>query len=444
MSSENFDKKKLFIKNLNFKTTESSLSSILQNYGRIKHVKILKDKVTKKPKGMGFIEFDSEEDAALILSNCQNMIVEGRTITLAYAKEKSETKELKQITPQVISIPKTNSTDKQLSKDTIKIYNIPKNLPLSKLKQMIKELLQDYQVINIHIIHKGKGNFAFVTFASEEEQLKAINQFNNYSWNGLVLNVKKANEKQPKMNNVEPKPISVQHPQPTNLNGINHPQTAPSQPQKISLQPKVINLILFKPRIQPVRVQSNNKNNNINNNSNNQLKYSQYLSQIYSMTNKSNATVLFDSSIQNWEKGISEFDSIIFNKSKLVFLIQTDNDIVFGGFISSKISTIGTKDNNYQRIKDRNAFVFTFKDGNVLKYEIKKESSDYAFCLYEKNHSNLFQIGGDITVIKSGKVLTTNEIKQEAFDYHGTQKSLIGKIGKNAFKTKSFVVLQLN
>ena len=36
----------------------------------------------------------------------------------------------------------------------------------------------------------------------------------------------------------------------------------------------------------------------------------------------------FDSSIQNWGKGISEFDSIIFNKSKLVFLIQTDNDIV--------------------------------------------------------------------------------------------------------------------
>ena len=89
--------------------------------------------------------------------------------------------------------------------------------------------------------------------------------------------------------------------------------------------------------------------------------------QIENWTHLKMKDVVFDSNIHNWEEDESEFDKLILNKSNLIFLIETDENIKFGGFISSKI------DKYYPYfISDENAFVFTFKDNKPMKFNIKK------------------------------------------------------------------------
>ena len=91
--------------------------------------------------------------------------------------------------------------------------------------------------------------------------------------------------------------------------------------------------------------------------------------------------VAFDSNIHNWKEDESEFYYLILNKQNLIFLIETDDNIKFGGFISSKI------DKYYPPyfVYDEKAFVFTFKDNKPMKFNIKKDwRKDHAFYLYKK------------------------------------------------------------
>ena len=127
--------------------------------------------------------------------------------------------------------------------------------------------------------------------------------------------------------------------------------------------------------------------------------------------------IVFDSNIHNWKKDESEFDDLILNKQNLLFLIETDDNIKFGGFISSKI------DGYYNYISDENAFVFTFKDNNPMKFDIEKDKKDQAFFLYEK--SSIYQN------------------KYSSFDYQGVENALTGRTGISCFSPKRILVIQM-
>ena len=47
--------------------------------------------------------------------------------------------------------------------------------------------------------------------------------------------------------------------------------------------------------------------------------------------------VIFDSEINSWGRYHSDFDSIVFGKDKLIFLIEDEEGNVFGGYINSKM-----------------------------------------------------------------------------------------------------------
>ena len=79
--------------------------------------------------------------------------------------------------------------------------------------------------------------------------------------------------------------------------------------------------------------------------------------QIEEITQKKMKRIIFDSKIHNWKIGKSEFDKKIWNKENLVFLIETDKNILFGGFISSKIDKIYIeKPTEYKSIKNEKHF----------------------------------------------------------------------------------------
>ena len=149
--------------------------------------------------------------------------------------------------------------------------------------------------------------------------------------------------------------------------------------------------------------------------------------------------IIFDSNIHNWKRYQSEFKYLIWCKENLLFLIETEDNIKFGGFISSKIDKY-----HPIPISDENAFVFTFKDNKPMKFNIKKDRKDRAFKLFEKSDDRLFLIGnGDIRIYKQNVLSSINQDIYSSFDYQGIENALIGKTGYGCFSPKRFLVIQM-
>ncbi len=80
------NEKILFVKNLNFSSTEDSLKAHFTNAKtNIKSVKIAKN--NNLSKGFGFIEFSSNEDVQWCLKNMQNSILEDHSLQLSVSKK---------------------------------------------------------------------------------------------------------------------------------------------------------------------------------------------------------------------------------------------------------------------------------------------------------------------------------------------------------------------
>ena len=59
--------------------------------------------------------------------------------------------------------------------------------------------------------------------------------------------------------------------------------------------------------------------------------------QIEKWCNLKCSNIVFDSEIHNWKENESEFDTKIFGKEKLTFLIEDNENNLFGAFVSKKI-----------------------------------------------------------------------------------------------------------
>ena len=151
--------------------------------------------------------------------------------------------------------------------------------------------------------------------------------------------------------------------------------------------------------------------------------------------------VIFDTSIDNWTRGNSNFSQKVFGKTNLAFIIQDEKLNEFGCYVKSEINKTDSK------IIDTNAFVFSLHSHGRLqhptRFEMKNKSGEI-FCLYnDENPSWLFGIGNsylfDIGVSKKG--INADHCVQSSFDYRGYSNVLIGE---KKFIPKRIVVIQLN
>lgn len=79
--------KELFVKNLSYQSTEDSVFEAFSKYGTVVNVKLLTDKFTGKPKGIGFVEFETRADAKKALDGVD---VDGRTAQCAFSNNKEK------------------------------------------------------------------------------------------------------------------------------------------------------------------------------------------------------------------------------------------------------------------------------------------------------------------------------------------------------------------
>jgi RNA recognition motif-containing protein len=78
----------LFVKGINYEATEDDLKETFEKYGEVTSCKILKDKETKKSKGIGFVNYADKKSAVCALNDADNLICKGRNLQVRFAEDK--------------------------------------------------------------------------------------------------------------------------------------------------------------------------------------------------------------------------------------------------------------------------------------------------------------------------------------------------------------------
>eukprot|EP00126_Sphaerothecum_destruens_P002222 Sdes_comp15661_c0_seq1m4677 len=96
-TQDQIDSTFLFVKNLNFQTTEESLLNTFKKLGKVARVTVAKKKDRKDPSklismGFGFLEFKNYQDAMDLLKCAQNVVLDNHKLELKLSDKTSSTK----------------------------------------------------------------------------------------------------------------------------------------------------------------------------------------------------------------------------------------------------------------------------------------------------------------------------------------------------------------
>jgi RNA recognition motif-containing protein len=81
--------KRLYIGNINFKATEADLEDLFSQAGQVVSTRLITDRLTGKPRGFGFVEMSTEEEAekAISLFNGNNFMERELVVNEARPRE---------------------------------------------------------------------------------------------------------------------------------------------------------------------------------------------------------------------------------------------------------------------------------------------------------------------------------------------------------------------
>ncbi|MDQ3008732.1 MAG: RNA-binding protein [bacterium] len=77
---------KLFVGNLPFNTTEQELQELFAQFGEIVEIKLITDRMTGRSKGIAFVEFASEDQAAQAIEGTNGTQMQGRDLVVNVAR----------------------------------------------------------------------------------------------------------------------------------------------------------------------------------------------------------------------------------------------------------------------------------------------------------------------------------------------------------------------
>jgi RNA recognition motif-containing protein len=77
---------KLFIGNLSFKATEANLEELFSQAGQVVSTRVITDRETGRPRGFGFVEMASKEEADRAIQMFNNYSLVGRAIAVNEAR----------------------------------------------------------------------------------------------------------------------------------------------------------------------------------------------------------------------------------------------------------------------------------------------------------------------------------------------------------------------
>jgi len=84
---------KIYVGNLPYSVTDSSLKSNFAEFGSVSSAKVMMDRETGNSKGFGFVEMASDEVAQAAISALHGMSVDGRSIVVTLARPREASRD---------------------------------------------------------------------------------------------------------------------------------------------------------------------------------------------------------------------------------------------------------------------------------------------------------------------------------------------------------------
>ena len=81
--------KNIFVGNLDFAATDSSVRSMFEQYGTVDRVNLVTDRDTGRPRGFAFVEMSQTEEADRAISGLNGTNFEGRALNVNEARPKT-------------------------------------------------------------------------------------------------------------------------------------------------------------------------------------------------------------------------------------------------------------------------------------------------------------------------------------------------------------------
>jgi cold-inducible RNA-binding protein len=82
--------KKLYVGNLNYATTDATLSELFGTIGEVASVSVITDRMTGRPKGFAFVEMAEQSAAEEAINQLNGREVDGRAIKVAEARPRRD------------------------------------------------------------------------------------------------------------------------------------------------------------------------------------------------------------------------------------------------------------------------------------------------------------------------------------------------------------------
>ncbi len=81
---------KIYVGNINFKSTEDTLRDAFSEYGAVDEVAIINDRETGRPRGFAFVTMPNDSEAQAAIENLNGKEVDGRTLNVNEARARTE------------------------------------------------------------------------------------------------------------------------------------------------------------------------------------------------------------------------------------------------------------------------------------------------------------------------------------------------------------------
>jgi cold-inducible RNA-binding protein len=82
--------KNIFVGNLNFSATESSVRSLFEPYGNVERVNLVTDRDTGRSRGFAFVEMTDAAEADRAIAGLNGTDLDGRTLNINEARPKPQ------------------------------------------------------------------------------------------------------------------------------------------------------------------------------------------------------------------------------------------------------------------------------------------------------------------------------------------------------------------